>query len=48
MFAGANLTYSVTVHNSGPADADNTTVTVQIYQSSFVSSTGGCIDNSAS
>ena len=46
VFAGANLTYSVTVHNSGPADADNTTVTVQIYQSSFVSSTGGCIDNS--
>ena len=46
VIAGANLTYSITVENLGTADADNTTLTVSIFQSSFVSSTGTCAEDS--
>ena len=45
VIAGANLTYSITVENLGTADADNTTLTVSIFQSSFVSSTGACAED---
>ena len=46
MFAGANLTYGITAENLGTADADNTTLAVPIFQSSFVSSTGTCAEDS--
>ena len=46
VIAGANLTYGITAENLGTADADNTTLIVFIFQSTFVSSTGSCVDNS--
>ena len=46
VFAGANLTYGITAENLGTADADNTTLAVPIFQSSFVSSTGTCAEDS--
>ena len=46
VIAGADLTYSITVENLGTADADNTTLTVSIFQSTFVSSTGTCAEDS--
>ena len=45
VLAGANLTYDITVDNLGDSDATNTTLTVSISQSTFVSSTGSCVDN---
>ena len=46
VIAGANLTYSITVSNLGTAAATNTMLTVSIFQSTFVSSTGTCAENS--
>ena len=44
--AGANITYGITIENLGTAAATNTTLTVSIFQSTFVSSTGTCAENS--
>ena len=45
VIAGADITYSITAQNLGTADADNTTLTVSISQSTFVSSTGSCAED---